>query len=132
MFKMLTQENEDLLRKLKDYERIANEEMAVKDAVRTLEDEINHIKQHYEIQMSEIRSENECLKKYNAEQQHSRPEHKRTRSKDRHERRNEYSPTENRPRKSKSREPRSPNLRRGVEQYVSPGKDQSILLALSS
>ena len=63
MFKMLTQENEDLLRKLKDYERIANEEMAVKDAVRTLEDEINHIKQHYEIQMSEIRSENECLKK---------------------------------------------------------------------
>ena len=64
---MLQRENDDLDHKLKDYERIANEEMAVKDAVHTLEDEIRHIKQHYEIQMSEIRSENESLKKYSAE-----------------------------------------------------------------
>ena len=58
--------------KLKDYERIANEEMAVKDAVNTLEDEIRHIKQHYEIQMSEIRAENDSLRRYNKNEDYGR------------------------------------------------------------
>ena len=44
VFRMLKRENEDLECKLKDCERIKKDEMAVKDAVHTLEDEIRHIK----------------------------------------------------------------------------------------
>jgi len=59
---MLKRENSELEKKVKTAELAAGDEHALKNAVSTLEEEIRHIKRHYEIQISDLRNQNENLR----------------------------------------------------------------------
>jgi hypothetical protein len=52
---MLKRENTELENKLKIADLAAEDEIALKKAVSTLEEELRHIKRHYETQISDLR-----------------------------------------------------------------------------